>query len=71
MKLLYFLKKCYILLLLVVVSSCGKDDAYEQVSPVVIDLSAVPYPRLSDYKFFDNEQLVHFGFTKAKPFIEN
>lgn len=37
--------------------SCGSDDSgeYKEVSPVVLDLSAVPYPKLSDYKFFVGE----------------
>lgn len=37
--------------------SCGSDDSgeYKEVSPVVLDLSAVPYPKLSEYKFFIGE----------------
>jgi uncharacterized repeat protein (TIGR03806 family) len=51
------------LLLLVVCSfflgSCSSDDKYtdvpdpDPVSPVVLDLTAVPYQNLSDYKFFE------------------
>src|SRR5690606_22375717 len=40
--------------------SCSKDDdgdytpiIEEPTSPVVVDLTAVPYPKLSDYKFFE------------------
>jgi uncharacterized repeat protein (TIGR03806 family) len=41
---------------LLALSSCkSNDDTYEEVSPVVADLSAVPYPKLSDYKFFKGE----------------
>ncbi|NUY80673.1 hypothetical protein HUK80_07190 [Flavobacterium sp. MAH-1] len=40
--------------------SCSKsdDDGYvpvEPVSPVTVDLTQVPYPKLSDYKFFEGE----------------
>lgn len=38
--------------------SCSQDDKitdYEPISPVVVDLTTVPYPKLSDYKFFDGE----------------
>jgi uncharacterized repeat protein (TIGR03806 family) len=35
--------------------SCSKneEEIYTPVSPVVVDLTQVPYPKLSDYKFFD------------------
>jgi|GEM_PF-5881313 len=43
-----------LLLLALVISSCGADDSeYKEVSPVVMDLSAVPYPKLTDYKFYE------------------
>jgi len=37
--------------------SCGSDDSseYKQVSPVVADLTVVPYPKLSDYHFFEGD----------------
>jgi uncharacterized repeat protein (TIGR03806 family) len=40
-----------------ILSSCGSDDseAYTELSPVVLDLTAVPYPKLSDYKFFTGD----------------
>jgi uncharacterized repeat protein (TIGR03806 family) len=34
--------------------SCGSDD-YTPVSPVQADLTKVPYPKLSDYKFFEGD----------------
>src|SRR5690554_3358793 len=54
------MKICYKLLLLSILSfvlSCSSDndsfpDEGEEVSPVVFDLSAMPYPKLSDYNFF-------------------
>lgn len=57
-------KSVYISLILLtvfaVLFSCSEDDKdsdYEPVivSPVDVDLSLVPYPKLSDYKFFDGE----------------
>lgn len=36
--------------------ACSDDDNvsdYEPVSPVVLDLTSVPYPKLSDYRFFE------------------
>src|SRR6476661_10790861 len=42
--------------LLFVFTSCSnKEDDYIAVSPVTVDLSQVPYPKLSDYKFFEGE----------------
>lgn len=39
--------------------SCSEDDKESDyvpvVSPVIVDLSSVPYPKLSDYKFFVGE----------------
>jgi len=55
------MKKTYLLPLLLVfaltIASCtGNDESeYEPVSPVVLDVTQVPYPKLSDYKFFVGE----------------
>lgn len=57
------MKKHYIVITLLLLSlftvflSCGSDesDEYKEVSPVVLDLTAVPYQKLSDYKFFVGE----------------
>lgn len=53
-------KNIYIVVLLLValatIFSCSQNDDkpsdYEPISPVVVDLTSVPYPKLSDYKFF-------------------
>lgn len=53
----------FVLLLSVATVSCGTDDADtyteipnpEPTSPVVMDLNAVPYPKLSDYNFFQGD----------------
>lgn len=51
-----FIRKILIgFLLLGIFCSCAKEDTYIPVSPVVLDLTQVPYPKLSDYKFFDGE----------------
>lgn len=56
------MKKCCSLLTFLLflvfsaVSSCGTDndtEQYTELSPVQADLTKVPYPKLSDYKFFE------------------
>jgi uncharacterized repeat protein (TIGR03806 family) len=55
------MKKNYYLLLLafiIIIFSCSQSDDesdYVPVSPVNVDLSQVPYPKLSDYKFFEGD----------------
>ncbi|KGO85480.1 hypothetical protein Q765_15740 [Flavobacterium rivuli WB 3.3-2 = DSM 21788] len=53
----YILRTLFFLSVFIAISSCGSDDSqdYKQISPVNIDLSTVPYPKLSDYKFFEGE----------------
>lgn len=53
------MKKHYILLtitlvfLSIFIACSDSDDEYVPVSPVVVDLTTVPYPKLSDYHFFE------------------
>ena len=54
------MKKHYYLLLLVFsifFSSCSNnnEEEYIPISPVTVDLTLVPYPKLSDYKFFEGQ----------------
>ena len=56
------MKKSYLLTVLfsafiLVIYSCSKNDeeVYEPVSPVVVDLTQVPYAKLSDYRFFEGD----------------
>jgi len=45
-----------VLLLLFLFSSCAKDeDDYIEISPVIVDLTKIPFEKLSDYKFFEGE----------------
>ena len=61
MRKLYFLSAFIILLATTsIIISCGSDDSdnyteLPEVSPVVLDLSAVPYPTLSDYNFYEGD----------------
>lgn len=72
MKLLF---KLTILLTLVTLISCNKEDVSEEyapipVSPVIMDLTQVPYPKLSDYNFFEGEiknQKPVYGVIPYKP----
>ncbi|MCO6148531.1 hypothetical protein [Flavobacterium sp. NRK1] len=58
------MRKHYLLITFLLLSafatiiSCGSSDDssdYKDLSPVVVDLTTVPYPKLSDYKFFEGE----------------
>jgi uncharacterized repeat protein (TIGR03806 family) len=54
------MKKSYLLFFSVLLASasfisCSGSDDYQDVSPVTVDLSLVPYQKLSDYKFFEGE----------------
>jgi uncharacterized repeat protein (TIGR03806 family) len=59
--------------LITILYSCSNSDEAEQyvpVSPVVVDLTQVPYPKLSDYKFFTGdmkEQLPALGLIPFAP----
>ncbi len=44
-----------ILIFTVFISCSDKGEEYTPVSPVVVDLTQVPYPKLSDYKFFEGD----------------
>jgi uncharacterized repeat protein (TIGR03806 family) len=57
------MKKNYLLLIsllfvfvcVYLISCSSSEDNYVAVSPVTVDLTQVPYPKLSDYKFFEGE----------------
>lgn len=55
------MKKYYILLsvtalfLSIFIACSDKDDEYTPVSPVVVDLTLVPYAKLSEYQFFEGD----------------
>jgi uncharacterized repeat protein (TIGR03806 family) len=56
----YFLKFTGLLLLLTFITliACNSnedEEEYVAVSPVTLDLTQVPYPKLSDYKFFEGD----------------
>jgi uncharacterized repeat protein (TIGR03806 family) len=60
---------------LIIISCSKSDDAYIPVeeSPVVMDLTQVPYPKLSDYKFFQgtmSDQNPAIGVLPYKPTSE-
>lgn len=55
MKKSYFAFALCMLLTALYISCSEKDDAYIPVSPVTVDLTQVPYPKLSDYKFFEGD----------------
>lgn len=56
----FFMKKYYYLLFtafltFIIFISCSDKEDYVPVSPVTVDLTQVPYPKLSDYKFFEGD----------------
>lgn len=52
----YYLISFTIFLLFIVLNACSdQENGYIAVSPVVVDLTKVPYPKLSDYKFFEGD----------------
>jgi uncharacterized repeat protein (TIGR03806 family) len=60
----HYIKHLCLLLVLVVIFSCGKDDSYGpvitddnpvQVSPVVFEINRVPYQTLTEYNFFNGD----------------
>jgi uncharacterized repeat protein (TIGR03806 family) len=63
-----------LLLICFAMVSCSSSDDYTPTpSPVVMDLTQVPYPKLSDYKFFEGEmrnQQPSVGVLPYKPTSE-
>ena len=57
MKYNYLKIACFLLLTLAAISCSDKDDVeeYIPVSPVSVDLTLVPYQKLSEYHFFDGD----------------
>ena len=55
MKKHYLLASLFILFLISFQSCSDNDDEYIAVSPVIVDLTQVPFPKLSDYKFFEGD----------------
>jgi uncharacterized repeat protein (TIGR03806 family) len=53
MKKYYFLSIILLLSFIIFVSCSDNNDEYIPVSPVTVDLTQVPYPKLSDYNFFE------------------
>ncbi len=50
-------------------TSCSnQDDEYTAVSPVVVDLTQIPYAKLSDYKFFEGDLKLQNPSLNVIPF---
>ena len=53
--------------------SCNSDEEYQPtpdpVSPVTVDLSQVPYPKLSDYHFFEGEMKEMSPSLDVEPYL--
>ena len=53
MRKLYYFATALALLVIIFISCSDNEDNYSPISHVTVDLTQVPYPKLSDYKFFD------------------
>jgi uncharacterized repeat protein (TIGR03806 family) len=51
----YLLALSTIIIISLFIACTDQDDEYIPVSPVVVDLTQVPYPKLSDYHFFEGD----------------
>lgn len=78
MKKHYALTVIFILSIFVTVMSCSTDDSndytvlpQQPASPVVFDINAVPYPKLSDYNFFEGEMKNLEPVTRVLPYDLN
>lgn len=45
----------FLTVLIALIISCSESEEYVPVAPVTVDLTQVPYAKLSDYKFFEGE----------------
>lgn len=55
MKKQYLLSFLFVIVTSLILSCNNNEDEYIAVSPVVVDLTTVPFPKLSDYHFFDGD----------------
>jgi uncharacterized repeat protein (TIGR03806 family) len=55
MRKLYSLTIILVLLVSIFISCSDDEDDYIPISPVTVDLTQVPYPKLSDYNFFEGD----------------
>ena len=70
MKKYYFLSITILLSVVIFYSCSDKDDEYVPVSPVTVDLTLVPYAKLSDYHFFDGlmkDQILSLNVIPYEP----
>ncbi|MBC7523452.1 MAG: hypothetical protein H7239_03310 [Flavobacterium sp.] len=54
----YYIASTLLFFITLIILSCSKSDSpadYIPVSPVSVNLATVPYPKLSDYHFFDGD----------------
>lgn len=72
MKKLKNIKGLFLLGFLCFLVSCNNDE-YAPISPVTLELAEVPYPKLSDYHFFEGDlknQIPSYGVLPYKPISE-
>lgn len=69
MKKYYFILLSLIILTSLIISCSKSEEEYFPVSPVVVDLTQVPYPKLSDYHFFEGEMKNQIPSLNVIPYL--
>ena len=52
------------------ISCSDNDDEYTVLSPVTVNLSTVPYPKLSDYHFFVGDMKNQVPESDVLPYLQ-
>jgi uncharacterized repeat protein (TIGR03806 family) len=68
MKKQYLLLTISVLFLSIFIGCSNQDENYIPVSPVVVDLTQVPYPKLSDYHFFEGDIKLQIPSLNVLPY---
>jgi len=69
MKKQYLLLTISVLFLSILIACSDQDENYIPVSPVVVDLTQVPYPKLSDYHFFEGDMKLQIPSLNVLPYV--
>jgi len=68
MKIKYLLPTISTLVIIFLIACSSQEDNYIPVSPVVVDLTQVPYPKLSDYHFFEGDMKLQIPSLNVIPY---
>lgn len=68
MKKNYLISLFILLIIFIVACSDSNEQEYTPVSPVTVDLTQVPYPKLSDYNFFEGDLKLQIPALNVIPY---